>query len=96
MKNARAAKIVENPKLVTHVNAAKSVAYWKTSAQGVATPVKKPPVSAPVSTVNNPTAYAAKIVKNIPAYVDNMTGKMKKNMMLSVKNVKIKRVNIPA
>ena len=95
MKNARVAEMVENPKLATHVNATKSVEYWKTSAQGVATPVTKPPVSAPVSTVNNPTAYAVKIAKNIPAYVDNMTGKMKKNMMLSVKNVNVKRVNIP-
>ena len=92
MENARAAKIVENPKLVTHVNAAKSVAYRKTSAQGVATPVKKPLVSAPVSTVNNPTAYAAKIAKNIPAYVDNMTSKMRENMMLLVKNAKQPRV----
>ena len=50
-------------------------------------PVKKSLVSAPVSTVNNPTAYAAKIVKNIPAYVDNMPSKMRKNMMLLVKNV---------
>ena len=59
-------------------------------------PVMKPPVSAPVPTVNNPTACAAKIAKNILAYVDNMTGKMKKNMMLSVKKVKVKRVNVPA
>ena len=29
-------------------------------------------------------------------YVDNMTGKMEKNMMLSVKKVKTKRVNVPA
>ena len=70
MENARAAKIVENPKMatqVTHANAAKFVAYWKASAQVVATPVKKPPVSAPVPTANNPTAYAAKMAKNIPA-----------------------------
>ena len=93
MKNAR----VENPKLVTHVNATKSMAYWKASAQGVAMPVMKPPVSAPVPTVNNAcAACAAKITKNILAYVDNMTGKTKKNMMLSVKKVKVKRVNVPA
>ena len=49
-------------------------------------------MSVPVSTVNNPTAYAAKIVKNIPAYVDNMPSKMRKNMMLLVKNVKQPRV----
>ena len=92
-------KMVENPKMVTqvtHVNAAKSVVYWKASAQGVATPVKKPPVSVPVSTANNPTAYAAKMAKNIPAYVDNMTSKMKKNRMPPVKNANVKRVNIPA
>ena len=28
--------------------------------------------------------------------VNNMTGKTKKNMMLSVKKVKVKRVNVPA
>ena len=51
-------------------------------------PVKKSLVSVPVSTVNNPTAYAAKIVKSIPAHVDNITSKMRKNMMSLVKNVK--------
>ena len=99
MENARAAKIVENPKMatqVTHANAAKFVAYWKASAQVVATPVKKPPVSAPVLIANKPTAYAAKMAKNTPAQVDNMTSKMKKNMMPPVKNVNVKRVNIPA
>ena len=99
MENARAAKIVENPKMatqVTQVNAAKLVPYWKASAQVIATPAKKPPVSTPVSTANNPTAYAAKMAKNIPAQVDNMTSKMKKNMMPPVKNANVKRVNIPA
>ena len=70
------------------MNAAKLVAYWKASAQGVATPVKKPPVSALVSTANNPTAYAPKMAKNTPAQVDNM--------MPPVKNINVKRVNIPA
>ena len=51
-------------------------------------PVKKSLVSAPVSTVNNPTAYAARIVKSILAHVDNITSKMRKNMMSLVKNVK--------
>ena len=68
----------------------------KASAQVVATPVKKLPVGSPVSPANNPTAYAAKMAKNIPAQVDNMTSKMKKNMMPPVKNAKAKRVNIPA
>ena len=70
MENARAAKIVENPKMatqVTHANAAKFVAYWKASARVIATPVKKLPVGSPVSPANNPTAYAAKMAKNIPA-----------------------------
>ena len=88
MKNPLAAGMGENPKLGTHVTAAKTVVYRKTPAQGVAMPVKKPFMSAPVATVNNPTAYAAKIAKNIPAYVDNMTSKMRENMMLLVKNVK--------
>ena len=92
MKNALAARMVENPKLVTHVTAAKTVAYRKTSAQGVSTPVKKPLVSAPVSTVNNPTAYAAKITKNILAHVDNIMSKLKKNMMSLAKNVNQPRV----
>ena len=99
MENARAAKIVENPKMatqITHANAAKFVAYWKASAQVVATPVKKPPVSAPASTANNLTAYAPKMAKNTPAQVDNMMSKMKKNMMPPVKNVNVKTVNIPA
>ena len=73
--------------MVTHVTAAKSVANRKTSAQGVAMPVKKSLVSAPVSTVNNPTAYAARIVKSILAHVDNITSKMRKNTMSLVKNV---------
>ena len=94
MKNARV--IVENPERVTHVNATKSVVYWKTSALGVATPMTKPPVSALAHTVNNLSAWAVKIVKNILAHVDNMTGKMKKNTMLSVKNVNVRRLNIPA
>ena len=94
MKNARV--ILKNPEQVTHVNATKSVVYWKTSALGVATPMTKSPVSALVPTVNNLTAWAAKIAKNILAHVDNMTGKMKKNMMLSIKKVNVKRVNVPA
>ena len=46
MENARATKIVENPKKatqVTQVNAAKLVPYWKASAQVIATPARKPP-----------------------------------------------------
>ena len=50
-------------------------------------PVKKSLVSAPVSTVNNPTTYVARIVMSIPAHVDNITSKMRKNMMSLVKNV---------
>ena len=94
MKNARV--IGENPERVTHVNATKSVVYWKTSALGVTTPMTKPPVSALVPTVNNLTAWAVKIAKNILAHVDYMTGKMEKNMMLSIKKVNVKRVNVPA
>ena len=81
---------------VTHVNAAKLVACWKAPAQVVATPVKKSLVSVPVSTANNPTAYALKMAKNTPAQVDDMRSKMKKNMTPPVKNVNVKRVNIPA
>ena len=81
---------------VTHVNAAKLAAYWKAPAQVVATPVKKSLVSVPVSTANNPTAYALKMAKNTPAQVDDMRSKMKKNMTPPVKNVNVKRVNIPA
>ena len=88
MKNARV--IGENPDRVTHVNATKSVVNWKTSALGVATPMTKPPVSVLVPTVNNLTASAAKIAKNILAHVDNMTGKMEKNMMLSIQKIKAK------
>ena len=51
-------------------------------------PVKKSFVSVPVSTVNKPTAFAARIVKNILAHVDNAMSKMRKNMMSLVKNVK--------
>ena len=40
-----------------------------------------------VSTANNPTAYAAKMAKNIPTYVDNIMSKLKKNMMSLAKNV---------
>ena len=91
MENARATKIVESPEMatqVTHANAAKFVAHWKASAQVIATPVKKPPVSAPVFTANNLIAYAVQIAKNIPAYVDNMTSKMRKNTMSLVKKTK--------
>ena len=88
MKNPLAARMGENPKLGTHVTAAKTVVYRKTSAQGVAMPVKKPLISTPVSTANNPTAHAAKITRNILAHVDNKAIKLKKNMMLPVKNVK--------
>ena len=88
MKNPLAAKTGENLKLETHATAVKTTVYQKTSAQGVAMPVKKPLVSTPVSTANNPTAYAAKITKNILAHVDNSMSKLKKNMMFLVKNVK--------
>ena len=44
-------------------------------------PVKKSFVSVPVSTVNKPTAFAARIVKSILAHVDNTMSKMRKNMM---------------
>ena len=50
-------------------------------------PVKKSLVSAPVSTANNPTAYAARIVENILAHVDNTTSKMRKKTMSLVKSV---------
>ena len=92
MKNPLAAKTGANPKLETQVTAVKTMVYRKTSAQGVAMPVKKPLVSAPVSTVNNPTAYAAKITKNILAHVDNIVSKLKKNMMFLVKSVNWPRV----
>ena len=88
MKNPLAAKTGANPKLETQVTAVKITVYRKTSAQGVAMPVKKPLVSAPVSTVNNPTAHAAKITRNILAHIVNKAIKQKKNMMLLVKNVK--------
>ena len=82
--------------MVTQVNAAKLVPHWNASAQVIATPAKKSPVSTLVSTANNPTAYAAKMAKNILAQVDNKTSKMKKNMIPPVKNINTKRVNIPA
>ena len=44
-------------------------------------PAKKSFVSAPVSTVNKPTAFAARIVKNTLAHVDKAMSKMRKNMM---------------
>ena len=44
-------------------------------------PVKKSFVSAPVSTVNKPTAFAARIVKNTLAHVYKAMSKMIKNMM---------------
>ena len=50
-------------------------------------PVKKSFVSVPVSTVNKPTACAARIVENILAHVDNTTSKMRKNTMSLVKSV---------
>ena len=87
MKNPFAARMGENPKLGTHITTAKTVVYRKTPAQGVAMLVKKPFMSAPVATVNNPTAHAAKITKNILAHVDNIMRKLKKNMMFLVKNV---------
>ena len=96
MKNARVAKIVENLRLVTHVNATKSVVYWKTSALSVVTPMTRSPVSVLAPSVNNLSAWTTKIVKNVLAHADNMTGKKKKNMMLSIQKVKAKRVNIPA
>ena len=94
MKNARV--ILKNPERVTHVNATKSVVYWKTSALSVATPMTRSPVSVLAPSVNNLSAWTAKIVKNVLAHVDNMTGKMKKNMMLSLKKVNVKRVNVLA
>ena len=94
MKNARV--ILKNPERVTHVNATKSVVYWKTSALSVATPMTRSPVSVLAPSVNNLSAWTTKIVKNVLAHVDNMTGKMEKNMMLSIKKVNVKRVNVPA
>ena len=44
-------------------------------------PVKKSFVSVPVSTVNKPTAFAARIVKNTLAHVDKAMSKMRKNMV---------------
>ena len=44
-------------------------------------PVKKSFVSVPVSTVNKPTAFAARIVKNTLAHVDKAMSKMRKSMM---------------
>ena len=94
MKNARV--ILKNPERVTHVNATKSVVYWKTSALSVVTPMTRSPVSVLAPSVNNLSAWTTKIVKNVLAHVDNMTGKMKKNMMLSIKKVNVKRVNVLA
>ena len=54
MKNARV--IVENPERVTHVNATKSVVYWKTSALSVVTPMTRSPVSVLAPSVNNLSA----------------------------------------
>ena len=83
MKNARV--ILKNPERVTHVNATKSVVYWKTSALSVATPMTRSPVSVLALSVNNLSAWTAKIVKNVQAHGDNTTGKMKMNTMLSIK-----------
>ena len=55
-------------------------------------PVKKSFVSVPVSTVNKPTAFAARIVENIPAHVDNAMSKMRKNMMSLAINANQPRV----
>ena len=94
MRNARV--ILKNPERVTHVNATKSVVYWKTSALSAVKPMTRSPVSVLAPSVNNLSAWTMKIVKNVLAHADNMTGKMKKNMMLSIQKVKAKRVNIPA
>ena len=94
MKNARV--ILKNPERVTHVNATKSVVYWKTSALSVVTRMTRSPVSVLALSVNNLSAWTTKIVKNALAHADNMTDKMKKNMMLSIQKAKTKRVNIPA
>ena len=55
-------------------------------------PVKKSFVSVPVSTVNKPTACAARIVENILAHVDNVMSKMRKNMMSLAINANQPRV----
>ena len=83
MKNARF--ILKNSDQVTHVNATKSVVYWKTSALGVATPMKRSPVSVFALSVNNLSAWTSKITKNVRAHGDNTTGKIKRNTMLSIK-----------
>ena len=83
MKNARA--ISKNSEQVNHVNTTKSVVYWKTSALSVATPMTRSPVSVLALSVNNLSAWTSKITKNVRAHGDNTTGKMKRNMMLSIK-----------
>ena len=55
-------------------------------------PVKKSFVSVPVSTVNKPTAFAARTVENIFAHVDNAMSKMRKNMMSLAINANQPRV----
>ena len=57
-------------------------------------PVKKSFVSVPVSTVNKPTAFAARIVKNILAHVDNAMSKMRKNMMSLAININQPRMTV--
>ena len=83
MKNARV--ILKNSDQVTHVNATKSVVYWKTSALSVATLMTRSPVSVFALSVNNLSAWTAKIATNVRAHGDNTTGKMKRNTMLSIK-----------
>ena len=85
MKNARV--ILKNSDRVTHVNATKS-------ALSVATPMTRSPVSVLALSVNNLSAWTAKIAKNARAHVDNTTGKMKRNMMLSIKKaIQVTQVN---
>ena len=83
MKNARV--ILKNLERGNHVNATKSVVYWKTSALSAVTPMTRSPVSVLALYVNNLSAWTAKIVKNVRAHGDNTTGKMKRNTMLSIK-----------
>ena len=94
MRNARV--ILKNSERVTHVNATKPVVHWKTSALSAVKSMTRSPVSVLAPSVNNLSAWTTKTVKNALAHADNMTGRMKKNMILSIQKVKAKRVNIPA
>ena len=94
MRNARV--ILKNSERVTHVNATKPVVYWKVSAWSAVKSMTRSPMSVLAPPVNNLSTWTTKTVKNALAHADNMTGKIKGNMVPSIQRVKAKRVNIPA